>query len=661
MKQLNNRSNQEIQKEKLIREIVEKSSYVPRQAAIKSFIGNDSDKSKYTNGISNQLNPVFFDVEDQLKYEKYNNIFKTVIEDLEHIRYEYKELDNKIEDSYRNYINKTTRYIDQLNKLELEVNRELLLSNNQDAFRYGITEEFTELNYIDQPLTNALIYDGKVMCKPTLFSNDTQNLYDIKIDAKSRSNSIVFQSSLQNSFDIKQLDRTGYQHLVYSNYKSDIIDLIVDLSFPNPKDINLMRLDLIDTGLNSKIILNVFCMTSSNVFEPIDNNNIYVQNGTSFIQINRESVRNIKLVFTKTSYDEIINLEYLFKFNINYISFTNVKFDTVNESTMIAGPYKIYDADRNPVNFTIATIKGGTCCEIPDATSIDFYLSKDKLNWESVSFTDSSRSVVYFKNTKPEIVSLINYNDGNYISNDSNFISSLNLSLESSQALLNFYIPVEKLLNYTPDSAEIKRHTYSSSNDGWIKDDDTYFTTFFIDELEGRYIDFGPKACTIDSLNRNGKVFLKYGTHTIKTKEYFKILSPEVLNEVELRNKDNLYPYNHKYLIEGFNYSNNYSGHRIYLGAKENYGYIMKSVSLNYLKNNLNRFDIFSPIIVRDEGLFFIVNSSSSDTNFINEAYEINVLSSDSVFDNNLYIKAILKTNDKNITPKIDSVQVRVI
>lgn len=661
MRQLNNRSNKEIQKEKLIREILEKNSYIPRQATIKSYLINDSDKAKYTNGISNKLSPVFFDVDESLSYKKYNDVFKTAIEDLEHIRYEYKEIDNQIEDSYRNYINKTTRYIDQLNKLELEVNRELLLSNNQDAFRYGVTEEFTDLKFIDQALTNALIYDGKVMCKPTLFQNDNENLYDIKIDSKSRSNSIVFQSALQNAFDIKQLDKTGYQHLVYSNYKNDIIDLIVDLTFPNPKDLNLMRLDLIDTGLNSKIILNVFCMTSSNVFEPIENNNIYVQNGTSFIQINREAVRNIKLVFTKTTYDEVINLEYLFRFNINYISFTNVKFDTVNESTMICGPYSIFDTDNNPINFSIATIKGGTCCEIPNTTSIDFYLSKDKVNWEPISFTDSNRSIAYFQNTKPEIIELINYEDGNYISNDTAFISSLNLSLSSSQALLNFYIPFSNLVKYIFDSAEIKRHTFSSSNDGWIKTEDKYFTTFFIEELEGRYIDFGPTPCLIDNISRSGKVFLKYGVHTIKTNQYSKIISPEAINEIELKNKDSLYPFNHKYLIEGFNYSNNYIGHRIYLGAKENYGYMMKPVSLNYLKNNPARFDIFSAVSIQEKGLFFVVNSSVVDTDFINESYEINVLSSDSVFDNNLYIKAILKTDDKNITPKIDSVQVRVI
>lgn len=661
MRQLNNRSNKEIQKEKLIREILEKNSYIPRQATIKSYLINDSDKAKYTNGISNKLSPVFFDVDESLSYKKYNDVFKTAIEDLEHIRYEYKEIDNQIEDSYRNYINKTTRYIDQLNKLELEVNRELLLSNNQDAFRYGVTEEFTDLKFIDQALTNALIYDGKVMCKPTLFQNDNENLYDIKIDSKSRSNSIVFQSALQNAFDIKQLDKTGYQHLVYSNYKNDIIDLIVDLTFPNPKDLNLMRLDLIDTGLNSKIILNVFCMTSSNVFEPIENNNIYVQNGTSFIQINREAVRNIKLVFTKTTYDEVINLEYLFRFNINYISFTNVKFDTVNESTMICGPYSIFDTDNNPINFSIATIKGGTCCEIPNTTSIDFYLSKDKVNWEPISFTDSNRSIAYFQNTKPEIIELINYEDGNYISNDTAFISSLNLSLSSSQALLNFYIPFSNLVKYIFDSAEIKRHTFSSSNDGWIKTEDKYFTTFFIEELEGRYIDFGPTPCLIDNISRSGKVFLKYGVHTIKTNQYSKIISPEAINEIELKNKDSLYPFNHKYLIEGFNYSSNYIGHRVYLGAKENYGYMMKPVSLNYLKNNPDRFDIFSAVSIQEKGLFFVVNTSVVDTDFINESYEINVLSSDSVFDNNLYIKAILKTDDKNITPKIDSVQVRVI
>ncbi|CAB4160315.1 hypothetical protein UFOVP724_146 [uncultured Caudovirales phage] len=660
MKQLNNRSNKEIQKQKLITEIITNSSYVPRQAAIKSTILEDADFNKYKYGISNKIDPVFIEQTENLNSSKYNDLFKTIIEDLEHIRYEYKEIDNQIEDNYRNYINKINRYVDQLNKLELEVNQQLLLTNSNDAFRFGIVEEFTDLKFIDQQLTNALIYDGLVMCQPEIFKTENTKSFDLSVDAKSRSNSIVFQSGLQNIFDMKILDKTGYQHIVYTNYKNDIVDLIIDIKFNNLEDIDVMRLDLFDTGINSKMIMNVFYMSNSHIFEPIENNNLYLQYGTSFVQINKKQISNIKIVLTKTSYDEAVNLEYLYKFNVNYIGFNTIKFKTQKESTLICGPYQILDGN-NPVNFNSATIKGGTCCEIPDKTSIDFYLSKDKVNWEYISFTDQSKSTVNFKHIKPEIVSLINYNDGNYICTDVNYIKDLNLSLNANQSLLNFYIPFEKISNYIPNSTEIKRHTSSSIDSGWVKtQENKYFTTFFIEELEGKYIDFGPTPAIIDNVSKSNKVFLKYGVHTIETNQYI-LINGNPLNEIELKNYDSLYPYNHKYLIEGYSYINSYTGRRIYLGAKENYGYQLKEVSLNFLKGNPEKFNVFSSIKIPNKGIYFIVNVSLDTNAHSNEAYDINVLSSESVFDNNLYIKAILKTDDKNITPKIDSVQVRVI
>ena len=37
--------------------------------------------------------------------------------------------------------------------------------------------------------------------------------------------------------------------------------------------------------------------------------------------------------------------------------------------------------------------------------------------------------------------------------------------------------------------------------------------------------------------------------------------------------RDTLYPYNAKYLIEGYNYGNNFSEQKIYKGVKENFGW----------------------------------------------------------------------------------------
>lgn len=663
MRQLNNRSTKEIQKQKLIEEIINQNNYVPRQQTIKSTLIEDSDFNKYAYGVSNKIDPTFFIDDELLNSEKFSNTFKTVIEDLEYIRSNYKTIDNQIEDDYRNYINKSNRYLDQLNKYELEINKEVLLSNSTDPFIYGIIEEFTDLKFIDKELTDALIYDGRVMCKSNIFESQTVSNFNIKADIVSRSNSIVFKTGMQNLYDLKKLDKAGYQHICYSNNKNDIVDLILDLDLMEFRDINVLRIDLLDLGINSKMIINVFVLNESNTYEPVEENNSFVISGTTFINVNKKNIRYIKIVLTKTSYDNEENLEYLFKFNIDYIGFNKFEFDNKNPTTLICGPYKILDENNNPVSFNMASIKKGTCCVIPEKTSIDFYLSKDKANWEQVSFNSSGREVVTFENTNPSIVSLIDLSLGNYIMNDREVLNNYKINLSLNQSILNFYIPTEKLSNYNENSEEIYRQTFLSTNDGWIKIyDDTWFTTFEVDELEGRYINLGNTTAIIDNGTKSGKVFLSYGRHTITTKNYKVIANnDQIKNETDFKIIDSDYPYNHKYLVEGFRYASDFVGQRRYLGFGRNYGYLLKYVPLGYLKSNPNAYDIYSKVVVDNLGLCFVVNSNPNNNDFSNESYDINVLSSSNEFDNNLYIKAILKTNDSAVSPKIDSIQVRVI
>lgn len=662
MKQLNNRSTKEIQKQKIIESILEQNNYIPRQQTVKSTLIEDSDFNKFSYGISNSKNGSFYSDDEFLNSKKYNEIFKTVIEDLEYIRGKYKETDETIEDNYRDYISKSNRYIDYLNKLELEINKEVLLSNSNDPFLYGIVEEFTDLKFVDQEMTDALIYDGHVICKSNIFESQVVSSFNIKADIVSRSNSIVFKNGTQNLFDLKRLDKSGYQHICYSNNKNDIVDLILDIELLNATDINVLRLDLLDLGINSKIISNVFVLNQDGIYDPVENNNSFVTNGTTFINVNKKNVKYIKLVLTKTSYDEENNLEYLFKFNIDYIGFNKFEYDDKEVSTVVCGPYKILNEKNEPVNFNSASIVKGTCCVIPDKTSIDFYLSKDKVNWEHISFTNSGRNVVSFENTLEEILELIDSTQGNYTVNDREILNRYRININSNQSLLNFYIPFDKISFYIQNSEEIFRQTNLSRNDGWIKNNNTWSTVFEVENLEGRYINLGIYEAKIDNNIKSGKVFLSYGRHTIETNHYSVISNnDQILNETDLKVADSLYPCNHKYLIEGFRYSSNYIGQRVYLGFDKNYGYLLKEVPTGFLKNNPTRYDIYSKINVQGLGLCFVVNVNPNNDDFANESYDINVLSSSNEFDNNLYIKAVLKTNDKTVTPKIDSIQVRVI
>ena len=73
-----------------------------------------------------------------------------------------------------------------------------------------------------------------------------------------------------------------------------------------------------------------------------------------------------------------------------------------------------------------------------------------------------------------------------------------------------------------------------------------------------------------------------------------------------LINKNDLFPYNHKYLIEGYSYSKNFNGDKVYLGMDKCFASLMKYVPIEvfYMKRNNNNLDI----VKRASHLFCILD-----------------------------------------------------
>ena len=106
----------------------------------------------------------------------------------------------------------------------------------------------------------------------------------------------------------------------------------------------------------------------------------------NYIEINRANLREIKIIISKRAYDYIDNKDYAYVFGLDFIGYVENKYKVNQESVAYLGPYEIVDELNNPVNFTLAAVKKGTCCIIPDKTSIDLYVSKDDLEYKKVDF-----------------------------------------------------------------------------------------------------------------------------------------------------------------------------------------------------------------------------------------------------------------------------------
>ena len=183
--------------------------------------------------------------------------------------------------------------------------------------------------------------------------------------------------------------------------------------------------------------------------------------------------------------------------------------------------------------------------------------------------------------------------------------------------------------------------------------------------MEGKYLNFGESSCFINGRLVSGKVFLAQGTYEFKTstENWFDLnLEDETqINTLrQLKNIDRLYPYNHKYILEGFSYTTGFKGKKIYKGVGRVYSRLLKEISLE-------RFNIESDIknyciVETKEGIYFKIKSlkDSSESKF--EDFEFSYRRRNSSLESNkLYIKAILKTFNEKVTPKIEQIQARVI
>ncbi len=670
MKKLNNRNLYEIEKERKIRDYILSNNFVPTKQTINfnlnldlnssEFI--DSDKFIYGNSIRKEYSSAndFFFAKEISSANKFNTIVDTIKNDLICLYNRAVDLDDEIENSFRNFSNKSSKFIDEYKRLELEVNRELISNTNGENFTFGITEYFNNEENVIKSESNAFILDGKVMCRAKKYSVDKQNNYIINTSSRLRNKTGAAGSDINSPNHILKQDGSYYEHVVYTKNQFEIVDFIIDIDLNSALgiDVKVLRLDILNSGGNT--LGAIYTSTEIENWEPSFEGFSVLNNGTNLFTINKTKVKYIKLVLTRDAPTSYSDSNYVYSFAIDYFGLLDVEYE-LGDSTIVCGPYKIFDENNNPVNFSYATIKSGTCCTIPDETSIEFYLSKDKINWEHLSFWEQTNSVVSFGENVSNLFSLMDETSNRFLINSRSVLSQFNLSCLNNEAILNFYIPNDNILNYKKNSAVIKRATRRSKNGGWFVNDRKATCHFFVNNFDGIYVQFY-ESVIIDNKKVSGKQFLKYGEHKIEISNYKKLTDIEIRENKDEKSVDTLLLNStSRFCIEGYPYPSSFVGSKKYLGVNDNYGCIMKNTDPVYFVNNKIDKTIYTEIEIPGIGIFFKVNISESDSNWIDETFSINALSLSNISDNKLYIKAILSTKNPNISPKIDLIQVRVI
>ncbi len=216
---------------------------------------------------------------------------------------------------------------------------------------------------------------------------------------------------------------------------------------------------------------------------------------------------------------------------------------------------------------------------------------------------------------------------------------------------------------------------------GWKFEDPYYITIVEIQKPEGITIDFGDKSVIIDDIKYTntvgpdiltGRSPLATGIHRIKVhKDNWLGISPDLTTLEEIKAEDTLYPYNHKLLIEGYDYPTNYSNNqeRIYVGVEVFASELMKRVSVFDLAHsvNANQWNFYA--LDRDapdthtggneSTRLFIVKVDENNPDFPNERFMIrfNLVNQRYKY---LRFRADLTTTNKKVSPALDSYKIKL-
>jgi hypothetical protein len=420
-----------------------------------------------------------------------------------------------------------------------------------------------------------------------------------------------------------------------------------------------------------------------------------------------KTMRWIKFIIRKTAPDTIDN-EYIF--SISHIRTYGNDYSTTTGNTFISSALQALDAESNPILFSLVALD--TCQELPTNTSITYYLSASKdgsawTEWMGISPSDNE-DILY-----PKIINLsgVNWKD-NIDSSDTTLLNTtmtaqqqitttfnnttlglvgyrfknttfgvvntaITVSTGEDSDLIGNSIVVWRNARYRSSLSYPDTLTVRDNPRGWGVDGGDYTCYFEVVDSDGIILDFGERTCVIDGSEISGVQNVSSGIHKFSTnaENWFDIANnitnggfatPNyVTSEEELETLDPLYPYNHKLIIEGFPYTTDFQGEKVYTGTDISAEFYATRTSMFDLENNHQTYGYFS---VRGVGsstkptLAVVLHFDANNPDYANELNVIKWRSgaTDATMYKYAKLKAVLGTTDTGVTPSLTSYRLKL-
>ena len=547
-----------------------------------------------------------------------------------------------------------------LKATEARLNNLLLTNSKADSFLYGAEEAFLTHEKVNFAATDAAVDVGFMTLGRA--GRTPIDLHSVKFRADASSSKGAVQAVTVGGIDsLKSQDGSMWQLLCYTSFARGRVVARLELDLQAPTDVNALRVNMDPVSGNAIATATVMYSTDGVSWLRSDIVEEAVKIGVNQYDLGVSGVQKILILFSKDAADTTTDVigQYVYIYSIDSIEILSGDYTNTLRSQAVLGPYYFLDELGGSVDFTRATLEA--CTVEPVDTSVAFFLSKDSETWYPVAHADNALAVVAFDSESNSASrSLLDSTLG------ANALLTQAASVDTVfayDAVLNTYVNDDWSNRVVKRSIAVKRNVASTSSiSGWVKTTAGYKTTLNVVLPEGLILNLGNSSAVINGNRVSGIVTVRQGYSTFETSDTNWIEIDETLNTASaVRAADALYPFNHKYLVEGYPYSNGFVGEKPYQGVGEYFGTLLQYVSPAEFNASVNRFNYGIYTIDDDtDELFFKIKVDKSDGTWKDELVLVS-WSVTSTGDNGLYVKVDLASYSAKNTPRVDSFKVRVI
>lgn len=592
---------------------------------------------------------------------KENALRAAAFDDLQVMNRKLVSLQEQMEMSFRGLYASASRVSRELDALEARMDNLILLNESSDLFVYGVEESFDIQDKIDWDNTTASVesnyctigheHYGAVVLKDVLISS--------VVTSERGYLSVQGTAGVEH---LKQADGVFYEQLVYTDYNVGRVTLTLDIELPEPQDLQSFKLTCTPVQVNNQMTCTLWYSTDGRNYDAIEPVEIPVRSENVF-SVPVEQVQKLRLTLSKSAADTTTTTarQHVYIFSLDSIQIYSSGYAQAGDLVLQAGPYEIRDEEGAEVNFSRATVE--TCTRTPGDTSVSMYLSNDGVTWHGVSSADEGSAVAVFESSaQTDTYVLIDEALGTQ-----DLVSQVpGVDIGPGEAALNMAVGEDYRTRLIKKSISIRRGVGTDpvhdAPPGWEKRDGLMSTCIYVANPEGVYLDLGHTGAFVNDNPVTGRVFLASGYQRFSTSlGNFQEVDGLAQSIRILRRQDPLYPYNHRYLVEGYTYPSSFSGEILYPGVGENFTSLLSYCTPEEFADPENEQNL--GIYTLDETTdtpVFKVKVRRDDSTWEQEKFAASWLISGTV-SNRIWVRAVLQAYDNTGTPVLESYKVRVI